>query len=185
MKNQKDTNTNSKDDNLGKLKSTISTTVLISETDPNNPYGPNYHQLPYEYKLYYKYLRLKKFIHLSPDDQKAQINHNYKFYGQIFGAGLGMFALSHTLRLGVINRKLPKLMEYLDIGLSPFYYGLFVASGVSYAYGECSSRYIKDFVIPTMENYQDEALKNGFSDYDISRDTRQTSWWYFNQFYRQ
>jgi hypothetical protein len=41
---------------------------FMSDHDPKNPYGPNYEPLPYETKLYYKFCKIAKFVHYSPED---------------------------------------------------------------------------------------------------------------------
>lgn len=40
----------------------------MEETSPDNPFGPNYSQLPYEVKVGYKYSKMKGFIKPSPED---------------------------------------------------------------------------------------------------------------------
>ena len=40
------------------------TNLLISEADPNHAYGPNYYMLPRSLKLYYKYMRMRKYVHI-------------------------------------------------------------------------------------------------------------------------
>jgi hypothetical protein len=37
----------------------------MDETDPSNPYGPNYERLSYETKKYYKFLKIKTYIHMK------------------------------------------------------------------------------------------------------------------------
>ena len=40
----------------------------MSETDPQNPYGPNYEELPYETKVYYKFNKIRRYIHYTKED---------------------------------------------------------------------------------------------------------------------
>jgi len=40
----------------------------MSDEDPNNPYGPNYIELPYDTKAYYKFTRIRKYVHYTPED---------------------------------------------------------------------------------------------------------------------
>ena len=58
----------------------VRSSYVIKETDADNPYGPNYMMLPYDTKLYYKWIRMNKFVHLAGDDQKSALTENYKFY---------------------------------------------------------------------------------------------------------
>ena len=41
---------------------------FLNELDPNNPYGPNFEGLPYESKVYYKFSRIRKYVHYDYDD---------------------------------------------------------------------------------------------------------------------
>ena len=49
---------------MGDLRDSTNINIM-SETDPRNPYGPNFDQLPKEVKIYYKFLRMKAFVHVS------------------------------------------------------------------------------------------------------------------------
>ena len=49
---------------LGDLRDNTNINIM-SETDHRNPYGPNFSQLPKEVKVYYKFLRMKAFVHVS------------------------------------------------------------------------------------------------------------------------
>lgn len=37
----------------------------MGENDPKNPYGPNYEELPIDTKIYYKYNRVRQYVHLE------------------------------------------------------------------------------------------------------------------------
>ena len=41
----------------------------MKETDPKNPYGPNYEELPQSTKIYYKFNKVKKYVHFSKEDE--------------------------------------------------------------------------------------------------------------------
>jgi len=54
---------------------------FMKETDPKNPYGPNFEDLPMETKIYYKYTAIKKFVHFTEPDQKKLLNANLMYIG--------------------------------------------------------------------------------------------------------
>ena len=45
-------------------------TPFMGENHPLNPYGNNYIDHPYETKLFYKFNCVKKYVHLSPEDEE-------------------------------------------------------------------------------------------------------------------
>ena len=40
----------------------------MDECDPENPYGPNYERLNYNTKKYYKFLKIKSYVHMEKND---------------------------------------------------------------------------------------------------------------------
>ena len=43
---------------------------FIDELDPKNPYGPNFEELPYKTKQFYKFNRMRKYVHFSKEDNE-------------------------------------------------------------------------------------------------------------------
>ena len=41
---------------------------FLSELDKTNPYGPNYEGLPLDTKIYYKFSRIRKYVHYDMED---------------------------------------------------------------------------------------------------------------------
>jgi len=42
--------------------------IFMKEHDPRNPYGPNYQELPYDTKVYYKFCKISKYVHYNLED---------------------------------------------------------------------------------------------------------------------
>ncbi len=74
----------------------------MGENDPKNPYGPNYEELPIDTKIYYKYNRVRQYVHLDDEDTDFLYRSNLKFMGYF----LGYFTLSITS--GIILKSLIK-----------------------------------------------------------------------------
>ncbi len=69
----------------------------MEETSPENPFGPNYHLLPYNAKIGYKFNRIKGFIKPTKEDLVLKEDEDSKFTGLILmgiagGALLGGFS---------------------------------------------------------------------------------------------
>ena len=62
----------------------------MDDLDPKNPYGPNYEELSYNTKLYYKFNKVKKHVHFSEKDKNTLLNAHLK----MFMATAGAFSLS-------------------------------------------------------------------------------------------
>jgi hypothetical protein len=140
---------------------------FMPETDPKNPYGPNYEELPYDTKIYYKFNRIRKFVHFDQGDQEKIVNSNYEFVlgmtaslalGSLFALGLRKYGLKH----------IPRLDDWID-SYSHIYYGLFFAGTGTASYYYYSDKYIKDICEPFTEKYLSDAIKNGFDNYEISQ----------------
>ena len=81
---------------------------FMLESDPKNPYGPNYEELPYETKLYYKFHRVKKYVHLTQEDQDKMINSNFQFFlGTAASMAFGCL-LAYGLKKGSHQALFPK-----------------------------------------------------------------------------
>jgi len=105
----------------------------MDEMDPKNPYGLNYEELSYNTKLYYKFNRLKKYVHLSEEDK------NILLYAQakIFLATTGSFTVSMAIAYFLKHRIYPKYiptLHNLANEYSKFYYALIGASTSTYSY---------------------------------------------------
>jgi len=53
---------------------------FMEETSPLNPYGPNYHFLAYDTKVYNKFNRLKRYVHLTPEDTERLLKGNVYYF---------------------------------------------------------------------------------------------------------
>jgi hypothetical protein len=147
---------------------------VIRETDADNPYGPNYMMLPYDTKLYYKWIRMNKFVHLQGEDQKLALNENYKFYGVLIGVGFCTFGLSSALKNIVAKRYTSKFYDFL-CEVPALWHGFWIASGIASAFTPLQNSYLEHFIKPMMGKYRTEALDNGFQDYPISETNGQLS----------
>jgi hypothetical protein len=56
----------------------------MDENSPDNPFGPNYKDLPENTKVTYKYSMMKEFIKLKPEDQLHREVEEQKFLGTVF-----------------------------------------------------------------------------------------------------
>lgn len=139
----------------------------MEETDPRNPYGPNYEELPYETKVYYKFNRVKKFVHLDKEDQDKMLSANFQ---SVFGT-LGSMALgcvfAYGLRRFAVKPYFSKLDEIIG-NYSNLYYGFFFAGFGTLAYFQLGDMFVRDISAPFLDKYLAEAIKNGFDDYQIS-----------------
>lgn len=59
----------------------------MDEMDPENPYGPNYCRLSYTTKKYYKFLKVKQYVHMSGEDSTLLRQADVGLYG---GMGVGL-----------------------------------------------------------------------------------------------
>jgi len=103
---------NNKDDT--ELTQEYQSSFIIQDTDANNPYGPNYTLLPIDTKVYYKWLRLKKFIHQMPEDQHEHLRQNYKFYGSCTFTGIVMFGFAYGTKNTMMIKHTPKLYDLIN-----------------------------------------------------------------------
>ena len=149
------------------LKNPRISTLILDDIGPTNPYGPNYSQLPFDTKLYYKWLRMKKYIHLKPLDQEEHIRHNYIYYGSLFASGFMMYGLAYLSKNYVLVKHFPRVYDVQN-DMPAIYYGLWISYGVSKALTTVQTYHIKEFIIPNLEKYLDEGKENGFADYKIS-----------------
>lgn len=138
---------------------------LMEETSSLNPYGPNYYFLAYDTKVYNKFNRLKRYVHLSPEDTDKLIKGNvYYFLGIItsffIGVGFGL-AIKKTVLKKSLN-----LTEFIE-DYPRFYYGLIGSGVTTIGYSFLNDYYIMRICFPMIETYLEKAKENGFEDYDI------------------
>lgn len=139
----------------------------MEETDPRNPYGPNYEELPYETKVYYKFNKVRKFVHLDKDDQDKLLSANFQsIFGTIASTAVGCL-FAYGLRRFAIKPNLPRIDETIASHAN-LYYGFFFAGAGTLAYFQLGDMYIRDVSAPMLDKYLAEAIKNGFDDYKIS-----------------
>ena len=145
---------------------------FIDETDPNNPYGPNYYFLPRTTKAYYKYLRLSKFVHVDREDEEALLNFNYIFYSAlVVAAGTGFLVSRGASRL-LFSRLAPGLAEQLR---SPAWLPVHSVLGAAFCtscYFSLNDYYNNNYVEVLTRKYLSQAVQNGFVDYPISPDKK-------------
>jgi hypothetical protein len=162
---------------------TTKNNLLLSETDPNHAYGPNYYMLPNSLKQYYKYNRMKKYIHPELEDEKERIKFNYIFYFGVLGS-----CFSTYLGLKGINRFFVKKISLTFFNHFDRYPLVYFAAPASLAgslgYGYLNSLFIRDYCLPFMEKYRDAAVENGFDDYEISADKGGQSWTNFYHMFK-
>ena len=138
---------------------------FMEETSPLNPYGPNYYFLAYDTKVYNKFVRVKRHVHLTPEDTETLVKGNvYYFCGMIssflFGLTLGI-----ALKRLFINRFIR--MNELVEDHPRIYYGLFGSCLTTIGYSYLTDYYIMQLCYPMIGKYLDKAIENGFEDYEI------------------
>jgi len=140
---------------------------FMEEVDPKNPYGPNYEELPFDTKVYYKFNRVKKFVHIDKDDQEKMFNYNFKFIFGILGAVAVGCLTGYGLKRFFIKPYLSNVDDFLEQA-PHLYYGLFFAGSATWAYYKMDELYIKQVCYPLLDKYLPQAITNGFEDYTIS-----------------
>ena len=156
--------------------------MITSDIDKLNPYGINYIKLPYASKLCYKWIRMQKYVHFTKEQHSRTIEDNSKFYGGIFLTGICTFGLSYQFKKKIITPYFPKIDQYL-FGIDYILHGIFVSFATTHAYGELYGQYVRNKVPNYIEEYKQEAIRNGFEDYAISEDGEiNNSWYVFQQF---
>ena len=147
-------------------------THFVDETDPNNPYGPNYYFLPRATKVYYKYLRLAKFVHVEREDEDALLNFNYLYYSaMVLSAGAG-FLLSRGASRLVLRRLAPRLFEGFNSAASLLVHSTAGAICCTYSYFYLNDYYLDNYIEVLSRKYLQEAVANGFVDYPVSQDKK-------------
>lgn len=140
---------------------------FISETDPKNPYGPNYEELPYHTKVYYKFNRLKKFVHLEKEDSEKIMLFNMQFAFLALGGAAITSGFAYLMKRFLIKPNFGTFHEFLD-RYSHVYYGVLIAGSTTAVYHYNSKHYIDQICQPFIDKYMAQALDNGFEDYKIS-----------------
>lgn len=152
--------------------------LLIGETDPNHAYGPNYYMLPRTLKLYYKYMRMRKFVHVQIEDEKEIINFNYLFYGTTAAATFGTYGFFKILSSMLSKSGNPNVSSLGRACLKApvFAFGVPASIAGSLAYGYLNVYFVKNYVVNFLDKYRKEAIDNGFDDYQLSEDKGGESW---------
>lgn len=140
---------------------------FMPETDPKNPYGPNYEELPYETKVYYKFNKIRKHVHLDKEDDERIVKFNLTFMFGILGSALLGCGVGYGIRRAIFKPYFVRIDDALiDYGRP--YYGVFFAGAATIAYNYFSQRYVEEVCIPLTSKYIKTATENGFQDYKIS-----------------
>jgi hypothetical protein len=140
---------------------------FMPETDPKNPYGPNYEELPYDTKVYYKFNKVRKFVHFEPEDQEKIVKSNYDFTFGMMGAITAGCLFGLVLRRYGLKR-IPRIDDLLE-NHTNLYYGFWFAGSGTWAYYALSEVYVKDICDPFLTKYTQKAIENGFDNYEISK----------------
>ena len=125
----------------------------MQETDPRNPFGPNYEDLPYDTKVYYKFNKVRKYVHMDKEDQEKIIWNNYEFLGGTSVVTALCMGLGYGIRYLMVE-KYHKGYSLLT-NYSNIYYGLFFSAGITTAYYYYTDVYMKDIVYPMLDKYLD------------------------------
>lgn len=158
-------------------------TLIMTDTDPNHAYGPNYYMLPKELKTYYKYIRMRKYVHVKLEDEKEIIGFNFKFYGAIVSSALGVYFLSKGIDKFILKNYFKSAHRHVK-KLPVMYFGVPASIAGSLCYGYMNAYFIRNYCVDFLENYRAEAVSNGFEDYPISEDKIKHSWTNFYHLFR-
>lgn len=139
----------------------------MSETDPRNPYGPNYIVLDFDTKMYYKFLRMRNYVQVSEEDNIDYLNLTSQFYASMMGVACTTI-FSTILFNRLVVRALSKRMYQYIKERQVYFGGFLTASVVTLSYDEANVYFTQNYCIDFMEKYKTEAVTNGFEDYDIS-----------------
>lgn len=104
---------------------------FLSELDPTNPYGPNFEGLPLESKIYYKFSRIRKFVHYDYEDQRKIMLSNIGFVAGMLGSGLLGVALA---KISMKFAKGKRMFEILE-DYQHLYYAVMGSGGATAFYG--------------------------------------------------
>lgn len=159
----------------GKTLRTKKSSLILEDTNPNHAYGPNYYMLPRELKVYYKYIRLRKFVHVKVEDEKEIIKFNYFFYFGIIASIFGVYNFSRFFNKFVLKKISNPTYRHVK-KLPVAYFGVPASLAGSLTYGYLNVYFVKNYCYDFMDKYRDEAIQNGFDDYDISEDKMKHSW---------
>ena len=149
--------------------------MLVSEIDPNYPYGPNYCMHPFRLKQYYKYNRMRKYVRVQIEDEREIFKFNYVFYFGCLGAIFGTYGFTRLLNRFVFKKLSKKLHDHVS-NFPLFYFGVPASAAGSVAYGYLNVYFIKNYCEDFLEKYREEAVGNGFEDYKISEDKGEKTW---------
>jgi hypothetical protein len=134
--------------------------------------------LPRTLKLYYKYMRMRKFVHVKIEDEKEIIDFNYMFYGSTAAATLGTYWLFKGV-FSLLKRSGNPNMASIGRGAmrAPiFAFGVPASISGSLVYGYLNVYFVRNYVVQFLDKYADEAVSNGFDNYELSEDKGGESW---------
>lgn len=150
-----------------RLKDEGTINPFFKETDPRNPYGPNFEELPYLTKVYYKFSRMRKFVHFDTEDQHLIARENWIFYIGVLGSGTLAMLTGVVFRKFILQKYFENLYKWTDF-YAPIYYGLLGAGAVTGWYSYRDDYYTEHVCLPLLEKYISTAIDHGFDDYEIS-----------------
>lgn len=171
-----------REDNLKSLKQDEST-LIMADTDPNHAYGPNYYMLPKELKTYYKYIRMRKYVHVKLEDEKEIIRFNFNFYLTIFSSVFGVYLLGKGVNQFVLKNHFKHAHRHVK-KLPVLYFGVPASLAGSLCYGYMNAYFVRNYCGEFLDKYRQEAVDNGFDDYPISEDKVKHSWTNFYHLFR-
>ncbi len=141
-------------------------TTFLRDSDPQNPFGINYVMRTREEKIYSKFREIRKYANLSMEDSEKVVKGNFKFFSKL--AFIGMVSTIPVFLTQFALRK-------HNNRLSPIFWTAVrtfsAVLGTISIYTPTYNELINETYMPLLEQYLPLAMRNGFTDYEISSDT--------------
>lgn len=138
---------------------------FMEENSPLNPYGPNYFFLAYDTKVYNKFIRLRRYVHFSPEDNNRILKANiYYFLGLVTSFLMGI-SLGIAVKRVLIKR-ITKINDFVE-DHPRVYFGVMGSGLTTLGYSFLNDYYMVNIYYPLMSKYLENAKENGFEDYKI------------------
>jgi hypothetical protein len=111
--------------------------------------------LPHTLKLYYKYMRMRKFVHVQLEDEKEIINFNYMFYGSTAAATFGTYGFFKLLSSALGKSSNPNISSFgRSCRKAPvFAFGIPASLAGSLIYGYLNVYFVKNYVVNFLSKY--------------------------------
>lgn len=138
---------------------------FLEDTNPLNPYGPNYYYLAYDTKVYNKFIRLRRYVHFDASDNDRLIRANIYYFLGIVGSFLVGLSFGIAAKR-VSGKRFTKLNDLME-DYPRVYFGIMGSLFTTIGYSFLNDYYMNRIYFPFMEKYLGEAKMNGFEDYTI------------------